>query len=302
MLSHLSKRQDLMNNIIYPSSLFCVALRAKDTNRIASVGTVMKLLQTEDRSVPNHNKVVVTCQAVGIAHVVSIENPHVWQDDYRGGEYLVANVKVRKDPIKSDCETTTNNDDDNASIVQQLLDNYEAVKKIYSNSQGIASNELPPYARDAISSMPNYTASDIQDEIAFWSFIETWQTLCNTIRQSKLNSLTSMINELSVEAAMELDNGPLQLPVKRHTLPTIVQWKLNEMEQHASRDYMKMGIDPILDFQILIQMTRHWDRVDKVGRMVKNELDRLEAKESLIRAFMDDESAVMGDHGDEVFG
>jgi hypothetical protein len=63
----------------------------------------MQVLEIEDRSVtglltmPSHNKVVVTCRAVGIADIETIDNPHVW-GAYGRDEYLVCNVKVRPFP------------------------------------------------------------------------------------------------------------------------------------------------------------------------------------------------------------
>lgn len=255
----------------------------------------MKVLQIEDRSVRNHNKIVVTCEAVGIAQVISIDNPQVWREGYVGGEYLVANVEIR-DSIKRETDPQLH-DWENASLANEIISNYNAVKAMYTNSR-IASNELPHYAIEAIQTLPNFTSADIADEYAFWSFIETWQRLCNTIRQAKRNALYSAVNEMSVDAAMTTLDGPLELPVKRHRLPEVIQWKLNEMEQRASRDYVKMGtLDPVLDFQMLLEMKGHGDRVGKVAVMVKSELDRLEAKESLIRAFLDDGTVLDAERG-----
>ena len=280
--SLVETEKDLINNR-WPSSLFCVTLRAKDTNRITSVATVMQMLSAEDRSIRNHDKVVVTCKAVGIADIVSVDNPQAWEYGKVGGEYLIANVKIRSHSELIEDEHINNDEMEEA---KKLLSDYERVKGIYSNSHGISSNELPPYSRDAIqTAMSNFTVSDIINDIKFWKFIETWQMLCNSIRQAKCNQLSSMINEISVEAAMELD-GPLELPVKRMKLPESVQWKLHEMEQRYSRDFLKMGMDPVINFQMLMEMTNHWDRVAIVSRMVKSELDRLEAKESLIKAFL----------------
>ncbi|KAL3765157.1 hypothetical protein ACHAWO_004335 [Cyclotella atomus] len=304
---NVNMAKDLANNQ-WPSSLFCVALRAKDTNRIASTATVMQVLQMEDRSVPMHSKIVVTCKAVGIAQIVSIDNPQVWNDDYAGDEYLIANVDIRLNDSITDSEsdgTTTTTSEKNhqyTSLANQLLSNYQSVKSIYSTSTTIASNELPPYALTAIqSSMPNYTISDILQPTKFWSVIDTLQTLCNTLRQAKFNILSSTINEMSVDMAMELLDGPLELPVKRHRLPKEAQWKLNEMEQRAFDDYWEMGMDPVLDFQMLMEMECHWERVEKVAMMVGGELERLEAKESLVRVFLEGEQSLM-DRGDEVFG
>ena len=51
-----------------------------------------------------------------------------------------------------------------------------------------------------------------------------------------------------------------------------------------------MGMDPILGFQELISLTDHWDRVTKLSHMIKGERSRLEAKESLIRALLGEQS------------
>ena len=53
------------------------------------------------------------------------------------------------------------------------------------------------------------------------------------------------------------------------------------MEQLSSRDFLKMGMDPVLDFQMLIESKSHCDRVARVSRMVESKMDRLAAKQSL---------------------
>ena len=75
--------QDIVNGQ-WEGNLFCTSLRARDTNRIASVGTIMQLIDTEDRSIsgarawpgdllPTLNRVVVNCKSVGVADIISIE-------------------------------------------------------------------------------------------------------------------------------------------------------------------------------------------------------------------------------------
>ena len=260
------------------------------------MATVMQVLDIEDRSVQWHNKVVVTCKAIGIADIISIDNPNAWEEGHSSGEYLIANVKIRPYPNSS---TETMPIYHKEIMSNSLLSNYQQIKDIYSNSKSIAFNELPPYARESIQTLPNFTMSDITSEVHFWTMIETWQMLCNTLRQAKRNQLSSVINELSLDAAMELD-GTLELPVKRHRLPVLVQKKLDIMEQHASRDFLRMGMDPVLDFQVLMGMREHWDRAEMVAGMVASELERLKAKESLMKVFLDHDSLEVRD-GDDGF-
>jgi hypothetical protein len=273
------------------STLFCATLRASDTNRIASVGTIMQIIDTDDLygcklksgeckdEMPALTRVVAICRAVGVADILSIDN----ESGYNKDDYLIANVIVRHD------ESDENKYDDQLyPIVQQMIDDYMAVRSIYIDSQSLASNELPPFARGAVQTLPTFVVDDvIHNETKFWKLVETWQMLCNTIRQSKRSKLQSIVNELSVTVAMQAE-GPLELPVKRKSLPLNVQRHLEEIEQSASKDFLELGMDPILDFQEIITMQTHLDRVAKLATMIQRERSRLEAKESLIRAFLGD--------------
>lgn len=285
-----SNKQDLTNGK-WENALFCATLRARDTNRIASVGTIMQLLDIDDRSItgaktwPGNrltlNRVVAKCRAVGVAEILSIE-----ERDYGEDDYLIASVQIHND--EDSTSVPTENSDQFHSIVQQIIEDYQKVRSIYINSQSLASNELPKFARNAVKTLPTFDLDIVQNEKKFWMLVETWQMLCNTIRQSKRSRLQAIVNELSVAAAMQA-KGPLDLPVKRKNLPLAVQRQLDEIEQNASRDFLELGMDPVLDFQEIIGMKRHSDRVVKLASMIKRERLRLEAKDSLIQAFLDTE-------------
>ena len=288
---------DLVNDKWGDGRLFCATLRARDTNRIASVGTVMQLIDTDDRSIigartmsgivlPNLNRVVANCKAVGMVDIISIE-----KHEYADGDYLIANVKVHSLPNDS-TNTIEGENEKLGTIAKQVIESYQKVRSIYINSASLASNELPKFARNAVQTLPTYNYDNVHNEMEFFQLIETWQMLCNTIRQSKRTNLQSIINELSVTVAMQA-KGPLQLPVKRKSLPKEVQLQLEIMEQTASEEFMELGMDPILDFQELISMKDHSEKVTKLAFMIEREKLRLEAKESLIRAFLDE--ALLGE-------
>jgi hypothetical protein len=287
---HLPKLKDLVNGTW--GNTFCATLRARDTNRFASVGTIMQIIDTDDRSIvgartwpgnemPALNRVVAICKAVGVAEIVSIE-----ERAYKNDDYLIAKVRVRD----NDSQVMMESEDDDKldSIARQMIDDYHTVRSIYINSQSLASNELPPFARNAVKTLPMFDDDIIHVETKFWKMVETWQMLCNTIRQSKRSKLQSIVNELSVTMAMQAE-GPLELPVKRKNLPLSVQKQLDDIEQSASRDFMELGMEPVLDFQEILNIRSHMDRVEKLASMIQRERSRLVAKESLIRAFLDKE-------------
>lgn len=271
----------------WDDSLFCVALRARDTGRLGSVCTVMRQVEVDNRTMsgfrswpgdimPPLKRVVTKCLAVGIAEIDRIRNP-----DAKGDEYLVADVKLRNLP-----NDVMDNPRD-LLVCEKLVEDYQRVRSIYVDSQSISQNELPKFARKEVASLPNYRIDDVTSEAQFWAVVETWQMLCNTIRQSKQTQVQGMLNELSVEAAMQLD-GPLELPVKRERLPSIVQKQLEEIEQAELLQFIDLGMEPVLDFQELLTMTSHTDRLRKLSRMISWERSRLETKEMLLRAFLDE--------------
>jgi hypothetical protein len=251
----------------------------------------MQIIDTDDRSIvgartwpgiemPSLNRVVAICKAVGVADILSIDECNNKQDDY-----LIAKVSARVDVRR---ELTEGEGDHQLSIARHMIDDYHTVRSIYINSQSLASNELPPFARSAVKTLPTFDESVIHDVAKFWNLVETWQMLCNTIRQSKRSKLQSIVNELSVTVAMQA-KGPLELPVKRQNLPLIVQKQLEDIEQSASRDFIELGMEPVLDFQEILNIRSHVERVRKLASMIRRERSRLEAKESLIRAFLDKE-------------
>lgn len=257
----------------------------------------MQLLDTEDRSIvgartwpgdvlPTLNRVVANCRAVGLVDILSIEQRECKED-----EYLIATVKFHISPSKDgDGNRATNGEstDQQDSLARQVVEDYQTVRSIYINSQSLASNELPKFARSAVQTLPIFDANVVSDESEFWKLVETWQMLCNTIRQSKRTSLQSIVNEISVTIAMQA-KGPLELPVKRKNLPVEVVRQLEDMEEKAAQDFILLGMDPVMDFQEIISMQNHADRVEKLATMVRRERQRLEAKESLIRAFLETE-------------
>ncbi|KAL7463399.1 hypothetical protein ACHAXS_003776 [Conticribra weissflogii] len=321
-------------------NLFCVALRARDTDRIASVGTIMQLIHAdESNSTPSRERVKVTCRAVGIASIVNVTNPYVWEG--KNGdrkEYLVAQVKIRqmmtneftsceKDEDDYDCNdksrsaihdihqngngTKNNSNDQNTNstiseqqplpIPDQIIRNYQKIKSIYKNSRSIANSELPNFARDVMTTMPDYTDPQmIHDETEFWKLVDTWQKMCNTVKHIKRYRLQGYVNEILIEVAESMakkKGEPLELPVRREQMPEWVQKQIESMEEKASKEFMELGMDPVLDFQEILIMKGHWERVRKLAGMVERERLRLEAKESLIKAFlkdMEDESGMPG--------
>ena len=69
------------------------------------------------------------------------------------------------------------------------------------------------------------------------------------------------------------------------------------MEQKASEDFLSCGLDPAIDFQLLMGVGRegnidsnqvHLERIIYLAEMIKREKDRLEVKEKLKNIFVDD--------------
>jgi hypothetical protein len=113
-------------------------------------------------------------------------------------------------------------------------------------------------------------------EVGFWKAAQVWQTLCYTVREGRQINLSADRNELMVAAA-STKGGPLKLPIHAEDLSPAVRFQLHEMEREAQSDFVKLGLDPCLDFQVMIGMSYSKDRLEFLSRMIARERRRLEA-------------------------
>ncbi|KAI2511330.1 hypothetical protein MHU86_3112 [Fragilaria crotonensis] len=177
---------------------FCVVLSAADTGRIASVGTVMTVVDIDVQRVEQEalmiQKIRVTCRPVATVDVISIVNPQAasWESRIKKSpEYLKAMVRYRCDAVDKVGLSP---------LVTEILENYNAVRDMYVS--GIGTQNLPPFAVKALKeALPEWTAASFGDDVLFWVALEQWQTLCNTVRESQQMTLSTNRNEIMVAAA-----------------------------------------------------------------------------------------------------
>lgn len=249
---------------------FCVVLSATDTGRIASVGTVMEVVDIEMQRVEKDTirKIQVTCRPEATVDIVSIVNPEAasWESRIRKlPEYLKANVKYRKDTAQVD---------GNDVLVTSILEDYNIVREFYLS--GVGSDNLPPYAVENLrESLPAWTSCNFDTETGFWFSLEQWQTLCNTVRDQQQSILSTNRNEVMVAAAAA-KGGILTLPIHASDLPPEVRRQLQDMEVEAQEDFTEMGMDPCLDFQVLLSLPSYPEKLQLLSTMITRERQRLE--------------------------
>ena len=298
-----------------PSQCFVLTLIAQDTHRIASSGTLMEVVSMEDTFTSDKSliRVVVKCRAIGTVKIEGFEKETIDSPN----DYLIGKVQPLQlgfDPMQSqglngldEPQKQDSDPDLDQEVLDQIQQDYAAVRDMYTTNS-VASRELPPYARDAVqANMPAFSKRDFACPEQFWNAAECWQTLCNTVRDARRSDLQSDINEIMIDAACK-KKGPLRLPVKREELPDEVQSLIIRMEKERSEDFLSCGLDACLDFQVLLGMGRgrddiqrntstdesqhfdasrsdlqsiHEDRIRFLGKMIRKEKNRLEAKERL---------------------
>ena len=251
---------------------FCVVLSAADTGRIASVGTVMTVVDIDVQRVEQEarmiRKIQVTCRPVATVDIVSIVNPQAasWESRIKKSpEYLKALVRYRCDAVDNV---------GSSPLVTDILENYNAVRDMYLS--GIGTQNLPPFAVKALKeALPEWTAAHFADDVKFWVALEQWQTLCNTIRESQQMTLSTDRNEIMVAAA-SAKGGPLKLPIHEADLPPDVRRQLQQLEVQAQQGFTEIGMDPCLDFQILLSLPSHTEKLQFLLSMISRERQRLQ--------------------------
>jgi hypothetical protein len=259
---------------------FCVVLSAVDTGRIATVGTVFRILEMvphRDAATDQLVRIVLTCQAEEIVDIVGIRNPQAvsWENRLRrSSEYLVARVRPRK---------STNNDVTNGEAsarhhdierkVSEIVENYHAVRDMYLKAVGV--NDLPPFSKEKLAeSLPKIARSSLINDI--WKVAQDWQTICYTFREGRQIALASDRNELMVSAAIR-NGGALKLPVHLEDLEPKDRQEIQSLEVEAHQSWLQLDLDPCIDFQVLLDQQDHQDRLDHLGGMIHREKLRLGA-------------------------
>jgi hypothetical protein len=250
---------------------FCAVLCASDTGRIASVGTVLRILEAEEQACDG--KVVrirLTCQAEDLVEICSIENPEASSREnrlLRSPEYLRARVRQ----LESSVGPETGFPEDQVS---KLVKDFNLVRTMYQLE--IGSHEMPPSALSRLgNALPSWSEKNFKSEREFWEAAQEWQSVCYTIRQGKQAMLSTDRNELMIAAA-SAKGGPLKLPIHMEDLSRTVQREVQLMEVDAQEDFCKLGLDPCLDFQALINVASPAERIIWLSFMISRERQRLE--------------------------
>ena len=255
------------------SARFCTVLRANDTGRIATVGTIMRIVDLDEQYLWDGTtlaRIVLKCIPEERVEIINVLNPKAWSRENRlrrSDEYLTANVST----ITSSSIDLEKSDGLNSEAMK-ILNEYEVIKRIYE-TDARASHDFPPFALEAISSLPHM--DPIIDDESFWSAIHLWQKICFTVKEARRVNLQAIIHEKTISAAIE-KGGPLNLPIHREDLPSNVRIELNQLESDAARDFIEIGIEPCLGIQHLLATRNFSDRIILFKEMVRAERIRLE--------------------------
>lgn len=277
---------------------FCAVLKAYDTGRIATMGTVMKVVEFDEQYLWDGKtlaRVILKCQPEQVVEIKKICNPNAWSSErriLRSEEYLVADVKpfaVADDVSSILLNDVGKNDNRNGDVVvsdaiESILQDYEKIKHMYetsmyetsstSSNDQFSMHQYPQFAMDALSNLPKMNS--ITDETSFWLACNIWQKICFTIKEAHRVNLQSEVNEITISAALA-KGGPLNLPVHREDLPFDVRVQLDQLENEVANNFIKeVRMDPCLQFQYLLTMNRLSDKVMFLKQMVSDEVTRLE--------------------------
>jgi Lon protease-like protein len=269
-LNNVEARNIQMAQDLQEGGRFCVTLAASDSGRFASVGTVMRILELEPHERDGVVKrIIVKCCAEELVDIEGIINPEASGREQRlrnPSEYLKAKVQHR---VVEPCPPQ-----EYEEIVSNIIDDYTFVRASYLD--GVGTRELPPFALEHLAqALPEWKAEALSSDSGFWDAALVWQTLCYTVREGRQMTLSADRNELMVAAA-SAKGGPLKLPIHISDLSSADRFRLQELEREAQSDFFGMGLDPCLDFQVIVAMNSVSDRLYFLSKLISRERRRLE--------------------------
>lgn len=295
--------QDLLGEGLDASSghggRFCVALKALDTGRLATVGTVLRIVNAEPQGVKENgdppDRIVLTCVSEGLVDIVQIINPSAasWESRVRrSSEYLRARVMQKQSSLSTSTKTE-NSPEAIRGILDTLVKEYNQVRDSYiasvASKNPIVTEDLPPFSRDkleealprlSIKSAGQSPVNDItinESMETFWALAQVWQSLCYTIREGREIKLAADRNELLVASIIQ-EGKPLKLPIHVDDLSDPAnRQKIQELEWSAQRQWIHTGLDPCLDFQVLLALDDNVKRLRHLTHMIVSERHRLDS-------------------------
>jgi Lon protease-like protein len=268
-LNNVEARNIQMAQDLHQGGRFCVTLAATDTGRLASVGTVMRILELEPHEREGQVKrIIIKCRAEELVDIEGIINPEAADREHRlrhPKDYLKAKVRrrvIEPTPLE-ECE----------EIISNIIEDYNYVRATYLD--GVGASDLPPFALEHLAqALPAWNANDLTTDSGFWEAALVWQTLAYTVREGRQMILSADRNELMVAAASA--KGPLKLPIHVSDLSPTDRFRLQELERQAQSDFLKMGLDPCLDFQVMLAMDDFKNRLKSLSKLISRERRRLE--------------------------
>ncbi len=251
---------------------FCVVLRAMDTGRIASIGTILRIVDADIQKNFGDEimRIRLTCQSEGLAEITEVENGNGWREKrlLRSEEYL----RARLSPL----DTTESDKNDWQDSYRAITKDLRTIKVIYQLQLG--SEDYPPDTLlrlgNEIRDFPELPAGS--GDALLWELAQEWQSVCMTLRQGRQALLATERNEKMVEAACAY-GGPLKLPIHMEDLDPKSRLLVQELDQDFQYEHEESGMDPILDFQVLIGLGTTNRRFGLLQKLVARERLRLES-------------------------
>jgi hypothetical protein len=272
-----------------PSPRFCVVLRAMDTGRIASVGNIFRIVDADVQKGENDKiiRIGLTCQSEGLVEILEVENGSGWGEKrlLRSDEYLRAVVR----PVLEDDDQEINDIDgkrDWQYAYNSIREDLRTIKLIYQLQLGKEDYPIDTLSRlgNAIQDFPELNATGVVTEdgadALLWNLAQEWQSVCMTLRSGRQALLATERNERMVAAACA-GGGPLKLPIHLSDLDAESRREIQNLDEEFQEDHEDFGMDPILDFQVLIGLPTTHRRFAFLATLVARERLRLQDIASL---------------------
>jgi hypothetical protein len=297
---------DIISGSSSSSSLpprFCAVLRSIDTGRVAKIGNILRIINSEkqknfggisggddddDDDDDDYNaiaRICLTCQSEGLVEIIQIENGSGWKENRlrRSKEYLWAQVKplVENDDDDENDEENEGNNVDRQSwkdVYITMREDFRIIKLMYQLELGADEFPLGMMLRlgDAIQEFPELDEiTSTTPSCILWNFAQEWQSVCMTHKTGIQALLAAERNDRMVAAA-SAKGGPLMLPIHMEDLDPDSRWKIQQLDKEAQDMHEQSGMDPILDFQVLLGLPTTIQRFEFLAQLVSRERRRLE--------------------------
>lgn len=258
----------MYNDILFSGARRFAVCPVDEEGRFARVASVFYLKDLQEVSEQTGDQIKFICEheVIGRVNITKVLNPKAWED--------------RSTYLKVECDQVEDEEEDEEGIRAAEEAATEAYRQLVD-----LQHELDENVKFTKDSMNNF---NISNDGGLWATISMWQIFQQQRLLSRQQEMQAEFQEKLLKYLMQSKDALKQgLPevVDINELPEELKQEVRVLQARMAEDLAPLQDRDMMDLQILMESTKHSDRLRLLRAMVEKEKKRLDTKKAVKMLF-----------------